>query len=37
MNFYLSHTHNAPVSVVETNDEGQETWVATGTRYGAIS
>ena len=37
MNFYLSHTHNAPVSVVETNDEGQETWVAAGTRYGAIS
>lgn len=25
-NFYLSHTHNAPVSTVETNDEGQETW-----------
>jgi len=28
MNFYLSHTHNAPISVVETNDEGQETWTA---------
>lgn len=28
MNFYLSHTHNAPVSTVETNDEGQETWTA---------
>ena len=28
MKFYLSHTHNAPVSVVETNDEGQETWTA---------
>lgn len=26
MNLYLSHTHNAPVSTVETNDEGQETW-----------
>jgi hypothetical protein len=26
MNFYLSQTHNAPVSVVETDDEGQETW-----------
>ena len=28
MNFYLSQTHNAPISVVETNDEGQETWTA---------
>ena len=28
MNFYLSHTHNAPVSVVEINEEGQETWTA---------
>ena len=28
MNFYLSHTHNAPVSVVETDEEGQEIWTA---------
>jgi len=24
--FYLYQTHNAPVSVVETDEEGQETW-----------
>ena len=26
--FYLSHTHNQPVSVVETDEQGQETWTA---------
>lgn len=26
MNFYLTQTHNTPVSYVEISEEGEETW-----------
>jgi hypothetical protein len=28
MAYYLAHTHNAPVSQVDTDDAGVETWSA---------
>lgn len=26
MNFYLTQTHNTPISYVEISEEGEETW-----------
>ena len=28
LDFYLSHTHNAPISVITVNTTGDETWSA---------
>jgi len=28
MSYYLTHTHNTPVSQVDTDDTGAETWSA---------
>jgi hypothetical protein len=28
MTFYLTHTHNSPISRIEVNEDGSETWSA---------